>query len=85
MDKTNPDKESGLAKLMQDLGLADQEMNEEQFNNMAKLLNPQQEQALRARYGIPKPSRSVSKGNALSAETIREIERAALRKLRGQK
>ena len=85
MEHEHSDKKIGFTKLMKDLGLPDQEMNEEQFNKMVSLLDPKQEQVLRERYGIPKPSRPKSEGVEITAQHIREIEREALRKLRSRK
>ena len=85
MDKEEPMSKTGLEKLMMDLGMTDQEMSEEQFNEMVNMLNPQQEQALRERYGIPKPRHSSSEGSKITAEQIRQIEREALRRLRSRK
>ena len=85
VDKEEPMSKTGLEKLMMDLGMTDQEMSEEQFNEMVTVLNPQQEQALRERYGIPKPRQDSSEGSRITAEHIRQIEREALRRLRSRK
>ena len=82
----NSEKQDGLAILIQELGLNDREINEEQFNEMMQLLTPQQELSLREYYGISDPKELPSKEEMeMVRSRVQEIEREALRRLRSRK
>ena len=70
--------------MRQELGIEEEQMNEEKLNRALSLLSPREEKIIRMRYGLS-PSRhesTVLSSQEISRERIREIERKALERLR---